>query len=323
LAEVHRADLIVLGADGLGAVGDGMLGGTTSRVLVNAPCDVLVTRRAMDGGPILTGVDGSEEALRAAAQAVALGRAMNRPIHVAAVYDPQFHTRVFVTMARSLSAERQEQVGLANQEKLHDDIINDGLGKLYAEFLREAEHRFGGDGAVVKTALTTGKAYCALDLQARQLDADLIVLGRYGHHRESCSRIGSNAENFLRTTAANVLLVGGVAEHVGCAVHTDRGLQTQNVVFEDPATPDAMEMVCTAHPTDTAHAANHQSSIIDHQLIWSSDAEARLQRVPSFVRSMAKRAVENAVRESGKDRVSVDDFNDVAARFGMGPGGNA
>jgi nucleotide-binding universal stress UspA family protein len=292
LAREHKVDLIALGAEGLGAVGDGMLGGTASRVLANAPCDVLVARRGIDGGPILAGVDGSEDALKATAQAVALARAMKKPVQMAAVYDPQFHTRVFTTMARSLSPERQEEVGLANQEQLHDDIINDGLGKLYADFLREAEHRFGGNGAVVKTTLATGKAYRTLDMQARQSAAALVVVGRHGHHRESCSRLGSNAEALLRTASTNVLLVGAVS-----STHPEPRM----------AAP--------------AHASNHPSSIINHQLAWSSEADARLQRVPSFVRSMARRAVENAVRESGKDRVSADDFNEVAARFGMGAAG--
>ena len=59
-------------------------------------------------------------------------------------------------------------------------------------------------------------------------------------------------------------------------------------------------------------------------LSWDSDAETRLQRVPSFVRSMAKRAVENAARELGKQRVSADDFDSVAVQFGMGTrGGDA
>jgi hypothetical protein len=56
-------------------------------------------------------------------------------------------------------------------------------------------------------------------------------------------------------------------------------------------------------------------------LAWDSDAETRLQRVPSFVRNMAKRAVENSVRELGGKRVSVDDFDSVAAQFGMGTRG--
>jgi len=67
LAREYKVDLIALGAEGLGAVGDGMLGGATSRVLANAPCDVLVVRRGIGDGPILAGVDGSEEALKAAA----------------------------------------------------------------------------------------------------------------------------------------------------------------------------------------------------------------------------------------------------------------
>jgi nucleotide-binding universal stress UspA family protein len=291
LAKTHRCDLIALGADGLGAIGDGMLGGTTLRVLHNASCDVLVTRCALHKGAILTGVDGSDEALRAVSKAVALGRAMKRPVHFIAAYDPDFHTRVFGVMGQSLSPERQEEVGLASQEKLHDDIINDGLGKLYMEFLHEAEHRFSAKGVTIKTSLVTGKAYHALDCQAKASDADLIVVCRHGNHRELCSNLGSNAEGLLRTTSANVLLVGGVGERVSGPKPMIRVEET--ITSKSP-------------------------------LAWDSDAETRLQRVPSFVRSMAKRAIENAARELGKQRVSADDFDSVAAQFGMGArGGDA
>ncbi|MBW8038553.1 MAG: hypothetical protein FVQ85_00975 [Planctomycetes bacterium] len=285
LAETHRADLIVLGAEGLGVVGNGMLGGTTSRVLDSARCDVLVARRALQGGPVLTGVDGSEEALKAVAKAVAIGRVMDKSLHIVAAYDPDFHTHVFSAMARSLSPQRQDQVGLASQEKLHDDIINDGLGKLYREFLREAERRFSNDCIALTTFLVTGKVYCALDLQAGDSDADLIVVNRHGLHRQSCSRLGSNAEGLIRTTSTNVLLVGGVDDESSGPKHMS----------------DSAKITTVAQP-----------------LVWDSDAEARLLRVPSFVRRMARRAVENAVRELGKNRVSAEDFASVAAHFGMG-----
>ncbi|MHC4725620.1 MAG: universal stress protein [Planctomycetota bacterium] len=288
LAKTRGCDLIALGADGLGAIGDGMLGGTTSRVLHNASCDVLVARCALNKGPILTGVDGSLEALKAVSKAVALGRAMKRPVHFVAAYDPDFHTRVFGTMAQSLSPERQEEVGLAKQEKLHDDIINDGLGKLYTEFLHEAEHRFSTEDVTINTSLVTGKAYRTLDFQAKNSNSDLIVVYRHGNHHESCSNLGSNAEGLLRTTSVNVLLVGGVDERV-------------------------------SEPKTVSHI---QETIISKSaLAWDSDAENRLQRVPSFVRNMAKRVVENTVRELGKQRVSVDDFDSVAAQFGMGARG--
>ncbi|MBN1362201.1 MAG: universal stress protein [Sedimentisphaerales bacterium] len=294
LAETRRADLIALGAHGLGSVGDGMLGSTTSRVLQNAPCDVLVARYAPHDGPILVGVDGSEEALAAVGKAAELAHTMNRPVQAVAVYDPDFHTRVFGVMAHSLSAQRQEEVGLANQEKLHDDIINDGLSKLYAEFLSAAKRHWNTNGVALETILLTGKAYCSLNQQAAISQADMIVVGRYGHHREACSLLGSNAEGLLRTASANVLLVGAVAKgKVGLRID-DCGLRIE------PTVP------------------NPQSEIRNPQLVWDEQAQARLQRVPSFARGMAKRAVENAVRELGKSRVSAEDFNDVAARFGMG-----
>jgi nucleotide-binding universal stress UspA family protein len=283
-AQAHRADLIVLGATGLGAVGNGMLGGTTSRVLGASGCDVLVVRRMFDTGPVLAGVDGSQEALKAAECGAAVARGLDRPLHVVAAYDPVFHTHVFDVMARSLSPQRLDEVGLASQEKLHDDIINGGLGKLYQQFLQEAEQHVAGILAPT-LALTTGKPYCALNSAAADCGADLIVVGRHGHHRQSCSHLGSNADALIRTTSSNVLLVGGVDDVPSQPKHTNVSSQ---IDADNPA------------------------------LVWDPDAEARLQRVPSFVRRMAKRTVENAVRELGKNRVCSRDFEAVATRFGMG-----
>jgi nucleotide-binding universal stress UspA family protein len=290
LAEKHRCDLIALGADGLGAIGNGLLGGTTSRVLQSAPCDVLVARCGSQAGPILAGVDGSTEAIESVTKAVSLAIAMGKPIHMAAVYDPDFHTRVFGVMAQSLSPEDQELVGLAGQEKLHDDIINDGLGKLYADFLHEAQNRCSTDGVTSKAILLTGKPYCALDSYAGDCQADMIVVNRHGNHRQRSSRLGSNAEGLLRTASANILLVGGINEKLE-------------------------ETKTKSHAAETTPSTN--------PLDWDRDAKNRLKRVPFFVRGIAKRAVENAVCESGGQSVSAADFDKVAARFGMGiRGGN-
>ena len=285
LARSRGADLIVLGVDGLGAIGNGMLGGTTSRVLNASTCDVLVVRKMPEGGAVVAGVDGSQEALKAAECGAAVARALDKPLHLVAAYDPVFHTHVFGVMARSLSPQRQDQVGLASQERLHDDIINDGLRKLYEQFLQEAQQRLATCGVVLRPFLTTGKPYRALDSVARDCGADLIVVGRHGHHRQSCSRLGSNAEALMRTAPTNVLLVGGVED-----------------VSVEPKHAESQSQI------DTSASA----------LFWDAEAEARLQRVPFFVRPMAKRTVENAVRKSGKTRVCSGDFEAVAARFGMG-----
>jgi nucleotide-binding universal stress UspA family protein len=288
IARTRKCDLIVLGAEGLGAVGDGMLGGTTLRVLYNAPCDVLVVRRAPADGPLLAGVDGSSHAVNAVTKTVKLAQALGRTVHLTAAYDPDFHTRVFDAMAHSLSPESREQVNLTGQQKLHDEIINDGLGKLYADFLDDAAKRFNGNGATISTSLATGKAYVALNRQARCCGADLIVVSRHGHHREKCSALGSNAEGLLRTTSCNVLVVGGIG-------HAPQGSKSEEAKAE------------TAPPTQP--------------LEWDPEADNRLKRVPIFVRSIARRAVENAAREAGAHRVSADHFDRVAFRFGMGPQG--
>lgn len=285
IAQARRADLVVLGANGLGAIGDGMLGGTTSRVLNASGCDVLVVRRILETGPVLVGVDGSDEALKAAECGATVARALDKHLHVIAAYDPVFHTHVFNVMARSLSSQRQDEVGLASQERLHDDIINDGLRKLYEQFLVQAEHRLGAYGVTLKTSVVAGKAYYALNCAAEDRAACLVVVGRHGHHRQSCSRLGSNTEALIRTTSANVLVVGGL-----------------NDVLSEPKPASVTSQIDAATPAIT----------------WDADAEARLQRVPFFVRRMAKRMVENAVREFGKNRVCIEDFESVAARFGMG-----
>lgn len=282
LAMEQKFDLIILGANGIGAIGDGLLGGTTSRILYNAPCDLLVIRCGLDDGPILTGVDGSKESLEAVTKAANLGYALKKDIHILAAYDPVFHVRVFNTLAKSFPKERQEEIGLAEQEKLHNDIINEGLQKLYAEFLTQAKQQISGNDIAITTFLATGKAYNALNLQAEKSGTNLVILSRYGNHVQRNSLIGSNAENFLRITNSNVLISGGVSK-------IDNDIKTNSV----------------------------ETIVETSSLIWDQDAQARLERVPVFARTMAKRAVENAVQKLGKHSVSAADFNSIAAQFGM------
>ncbi|MFQ5617549.1 MAG: radical SAM protein [Rhodospirillales bacterium] len=54
-------------------------------------------------------------------------------------------------------------------------------------------------------------------------------------------------------------------------------------------------------------------------LIWNGDAEARLKRVPSFVRRMVRKSVEDYVHGQGRGAVTADDMEAVARRrFGDG-----
>jgi len=51
-----------------------------------------------------------------------------------------------------------------------------------------------------------------------------------------------------------------------------------------------------------------------HRLVWSGDAEARLERVPGFVRRMVRRRAEEQARAEGRDVVTTADLELLARR---------
>jgi len=211
LARELQADLAVLGAHGLGAAGDGRLGSTAGRVLRAAAGDVLIARAAAGAGPVLVGVDGSPEALAAVDSAASIAQALGCPLQVAAAYDPDLHKAVFGAMARSLSPERQAQVGLSKQEALHKTFIDDGLAKLYQGFLDQAAGRAAALGMRPTASLLRGKAYRVLVDHAGAIGARLMVVGRFGHHRGTAD-IGSNAEAAAHLAPCSVLVTAPAAD---------------------------------------------------------------------------------------------------------------
>jgi nucleotide-binding universal stress UspA family protein len=232
LAHEYQVQLIVLGAFGLGKVPEAVLGSTALRVLRQADCDVLIARRPLAGRRLLVGIDGSGEAAAALRRAAAWARILNKDLELAAVYDPFFHDEVFKTMASSFSPERQEEVGLAKQEELHEQIIDDGLGQLYAAFLEQAEQQVREPGIEVTTTLLQGKAYRTLSEQAGSTDVDLVVVGRFGQHREEASLLGSNSEALVRQCGANVLVTRAASATGGKSVQTENPLDWDQNALE-------------------------------------------------------------------------------------------
>lgn len=48
---------------------------------------------------------------------------------------------------------------------------------------------------------------------------------------------------------------------------------------------------------------------------WSRDAELELKKVPSFVRRMAKKAVESEVRKAGRDVITAEDLRNAREKY--------
>lgn len=211
LVEEQDINLVVVGAAGLAQVDD-QLGSTSARVVRLAKCDVLIARKEWsDDAAIISCVDGSNQADASLRKAIQWSRTFSRPLHVLAAYDPQFHTNVFRKMGSSLSDERQSQIGLAKQEKLHDQIIDDGLGDLYATFLDRAIADADALGIKAEKKLLQGKANKVITDTYDEIPADLVVVGRYGHHRNDMVPIGATSEAIVRNARTNVLVTKAVS----------------------------------------------------------------------------------------------------------------
>lgn len=271
-------DLAVLGATGLGAQSDNMLGSTALRVLRRADCDILIARKRVNDktpGPVVAGIDGSDNAHAAARLAETTAKALAAKLQLFAAYDVAFHRTIFKTMAHSLSAARQQQIGLDRQEAVHEELIDNSLKSLYGSFLKDVAVGLATPETDLLCTLRPGKAYRALVDYSEEILADLIVVGRYGHNREPLADIGSHAEAVVRLARCHVL-------------------------------------VCAA--TGTAETTTKQTPA---EIDWDEEPLQRLERIPGTVRPMAKQAIEQQALTAGETKVTLAVFEKAAEKFGM------
>lgn len=205
-AKENSSDLIILGAYGLGHVGDEYLGSTAARVLRNADCDILFARGAFSGGDIMVGLDGSPESQTALNKALCISKELGKQLVMTSAYDPFFHGTIFNVMTGALSQERQEEIGINKQQALHDNIVDEGLGKLYKRFLDRGESIAAESGITPESVLLKGKAFSSIIELSDKRNTDLIVAGRFGHHRDNRVKTGSNCEAIVRYSKTNVLI---------------------------------------------------------------------------------------------------------------------
>jgi len=63
--------------------------------------------------------------------ALKLARSWQVPLHVISSFDPYYHYVAFNRIASVLSEEASKVFRFKEQEKLHEDIIDSGLAKIY------------------------------------------------------------------------------------------------------------------------------------------------------------------------------------------------
>jgi nucleotide-binding universal stress UspA family protein len=202
-------DLVILGILGLGAVNGNLVGSVCERVVRKVAADVLVVKNDKPlAGRVVVAIDGSPDSFVAVKKALALGKRFGLAIEAVSVYDPYFHKRAFQALVGVLSDEAGKMFRFREQEKMHDEIIDDGLGKIYQGHLDEAVRMGQVEGIAVKSTLLAGKAYHEIVKYLDQEPPSLLVVSRFGAHKADEQDIGNTTENLLRLAPCNLLITG-------------------------------------------------------------------------------------------------------------------
>ena len=272
-------DLVILGALGLGAVRDSLLGSVCERVCRRVKTDTLVMKNTADtakqllpagrengesngevkhehGGHIVVGIDGSPESFAGLRTAIELGKAFDKEVEAVSVYDPYLHYAMFNSIVNVLTEKASKVFKFKEQEKLHEDVIDTGLAKIYQSHLEVARRIAEEEDVDLKITLLDGKAFEKMLQYVRREKPWLLVLGRIGVHSDEDMDIGSNTENLLRMAPCNILL------------SSQRYIPPVDVQAEE-------------------------------SMIWTEPATRLLNRAPEFARGVARTTVHRWAMERG------------------------
>jgi nucleotide-binding universal stress UspA family protein len=202
-------DLLVMGALGLGAVAGSHIGTVCERVVRRSKIDSLIIKdpkRSLSDGPIVVAIDGSTRAYGGLLTGLSLARAWDLPLTAVSAFNPYFHYTAFNRIASVLSEEAGKIFRFKEQEKLHEDIIDTGLAKIYQSHLDVAKEIAKEQEIEITTTLLDGKPHEVIETYLREYTASLLIVGKLGIHADAELDIGGNAENLLRNVNCSIWL---------------------------------------------------------------------------------------------------------------------
>lgn len=187
LAQAENCDLIVMGRRGLRRLERVLVGSVTARVIGYSPIDVLVIPRDTTVGfkKVLIATDGSRFSNVAEKKAIDFAKSYGGELTIISVVDvpPEFY---------------------AESPKTVDELIN--KAKSYVDAVkRDAEL----SGVRVETVVKEGEAYRVITDTAKEIGADVIVMGSHGRTGLKRLLMGSVTEKVIGHTPCPVLVVKG------------------------------------------------------------------------------------------------------------------
>ena len=295
--EENSYDLVVLGARGLGAVEPKhketekendvhstkrflpSLGSVTERLMRLSKTNLLIVKNDHPiAGKIVVAVDGSQESFSGVRWAVSLAKRTGSEIEAVASFDPHFHTVAFRELEGVLSNEAKQVFRFQEQEKLHNEIIDKGIAQIYQDHLETARRVAAGDEFEIKITLLEGRPLPSILAYCEKAKPTLLIVGRLGVHADEGLDIGATAENLARFAACHVFLVA------------------------DKFNPTTGEDILNA---------------IIEGVPWTMEALERLDHIPPFARSFARKAIDDYALEHGIPEINPEIMAEVREKIGM------
>jgi nucleotide-binding universal stress UspA family protein len=195
-ADAWAADLIVMGARGLGPVAGFMLGSVSNAVVHAAPCPVLVVKgHARDLRHVLVAIDGSDDA-RAAAELVAdLPLSPSTVVRLLGVAEPPQYPLVAPELGTPMLFEAIEQIVTERRR-----VLDEALAAVRLEF---------DTRVIVEPVIAEGVPADQILRAARLGAIDLVVIGARGLGPVKRLLLGSVSERVLHHSDCPVLVVKG------------------------------------------------------------------------------------------------------------------
>jgi nucleotide-binding universal stress UspA family protein len=192
VAKEKAADLVVMGTYGRRGIKRLIMGSTTSSVLLDAPCDVLVVKRPCHEctgkyDSVLVPFDGSQPARKALARAVDMAKTNGARL-IALYVIPQY----------------EEMIEFYSSASINNRLIEEGR-----KIVDEAHKIAGGRGMDAATLVEKGRAGDVIAETAATLPNPVIVMGTRALRGMNKAILGSTAERVIASASAPILVVKG------------------------------------------------------------------------------------------------------------------
>lgn len=315
----NRYDLVILGVLGLAAVNEQMIGSVCERVVRRIKTDVLVVKNNGFDGKVVVAVDGSLASFAGFASAIQFAKSFNVKLVAVSVFDPHYHRVAFESIANVLSQEAGQIFRFKEQETLHEEIIDKGLAKIYQNHLDRAARMASDAGVELDTVLMEGKPYDKILRFLQKENPSTVIVGRTGIHNTNGLDLGSTTENLLRLAPCNVLLTGGNAE---AEVNEPNGFLEFHRPLNEKKYASVTNTLESPHSEDGfARVVKSDQKISDkHQIkrqipVWTQEAQIQTERIPSFVRGVVKKKIEEFAQEKGYQEITTQIVDEAKTLF--------